>query len=115
MDLQHLLNAHIVRFNDAVNSGDFTEMVSHFSDGASMIFEGVPVGPFSGREAIAGAYAAQPPDDQLVLLEIIDEGPDSIEMTYAWGKEPDRRAGTMSLAQEDGQISRLVIRFEESA
>ena len=80
-------------------------MVAAFSEGAGLVFEGIPVGPFSGREAIGAAYAAQPPDDEIVLLD--GDG------TYAWAKEPDMPAGQMFLTERDGEeIARLVIRYD---
>jgi steroid Delta-isomerase len=79
-------------------------MVSFFAEEAELVFEGIPVGPFYGREAIGEAYAAQPPDDEIVLL-----GSDG---TYAWAKEPGIPAGQMFLTERDGEIARLVIRYD---
>ena len=56
---------HAERFNAAVESGDFGPLVELFADDAVLEFVGVPAGPFVGRDAIAAAYAAQPPDDAL--------------------------------------------------
>jgi steroid Delta-isomerase len=112
MEVRDLLNAHVDRFNSAVVSGSFDEMVVHFSDDAVMTFEGVPVGPFRGPAEIAAAYRAQPPDDQLVLLEVLDDGPDFLEVSYAWSIAPDHRAGTMRIERRDDLITRLVVRFE---
>ncbi len=112
MEITTLLNAHVDRFNSAVVSGDFDEMVGHFTEDATMTFEGVPVGPFRGRDEIADAYRARPPDDQLVLLEILEKGPDSIEVSYAWAIAPDHRAGTMSFERRGDLISNLTVRFE---
>jgi steroid delta-isomerase len=63
-----VLDAHVRRFNEAVRLGDFAEMVRGFAADAEMVFEGVPVGPFVGRDAIAEAYARQPPSDEVRLL-----------------------------------------------
>jgi hypothetical protein len=63
-----VLVAHVGRFNEAVRSGDFTAMVAGFTPDAEMAFEGVPTGPFTGRDGIADAYAAHPPTDQVRLL-----------------------------------------------
>ena len=98
------LQQHVERFNDGVRSGDFGSMVAAFTEDAELVFEGIPVGPFAGREAIAEAYAAQPPDDEIALLD--GEG------TYAWAKEPERPAGQMFLTERDGEISRLVVRYD---
>ena len=79
-------------------------MVGAFSEDAELAFEGIPVGPFSGREAIADAYAAQPPDDEIVLLD--GDG------TYAWAKAPGVPAGRMFLTERDGEIAKLMIRYD---
>lgn len=98
------LRAHVERFNEGVRTGDFARMVGAFADDAMMVFEGVPVGPFVGREAIGEAYRAQPPDDEIVLLG--DDG------TYAWASAPDEAAGQMVLEERDGKIARLVVRYD---
>jgi ketosteroid isomerase-like protein len=106
-----VLAEHVGRFNDAVRSGDYAEMVDGFAPDAEMAFEGVPVGPFSGRAAIAEAYAQQPPDDEIVLLgEPRVEG-DTVETDYAWAVQ-GTRAGRMILTARDGEITRLVVTFE---
>jgi steroid Delta-isomerase len=99
-----LLEEHVERFNAAVRSGDFGPMVAAFSEDAELVFEGIPVGPFAGRQAIGEAYAAQPPDDEIVLLD--GDG------TYAWAKQPAVPAGQMLLTEHDGEIARLVIRYD---
>jgi steroid Delta-isomerase len=98
------LQKHVERFNAGVRSGDFGPMVAAFSEDAELVFEGIPVGPFAGREAIAAAYAEQPPDDEIVLLD--GDG------TYAWAKEPAVPAGQVFLTERDGEIARLVIRYD---
>jgi hypothetical protein len=76
-----------------------------------MEFRGVPVGPFHGRNAIAEAYRAQPPDDELRVLEHRErEG--GVDARYAWLAEPDVAAGELLLSVEDGLIRKLVITFD---
>ena len=99
-----LLERHVERFNEGVRTGDFGPMVAAFSEDAELVFEGIPVGPFAGREALAAAYARQPPDDEIVLLD--EDG------TYAWAKEPEVPAGQLFLTERDGEIARLVIRYD---
>ena len=43
-----------------VRSGDFAFMLAELTDDAELVFEGIPVGPFRGREAIRAAYRSQP-------------------------------------------------------
>jgi hypothetical protein len=86
-------------------------MLAGFDDDAEMEFRGVPVGPFHGRDAIAAAYRAQPPDDELRVLGH-RERDGRIEARYAWLAEPDVAAGELLLAAEDGLIRKLVITFD---
>ena len=106
-----MLVEHVERFNEAVRSGDYGPMLAAFAPDAEMAFEGVPVGPFVGREAIAAAYAQQPPDDEIVLLGEGRASCDTEETDYAW-KADGTRAGRMILTTRDGQIARLVVTFE---
>jgi steroid delta-isomerase len=99
-----MLAAHVERFNHGVRTGDFGPMVEAFSDDAELVFVGIPVGPFVGREAIGEAYRAQPPDDEIVLLD--GDG------SYAWASEPEIPAGQLFLTERDGEIARLVIRYD---
>jgi steroid Delta-isomerase len=106
-----MLAEHVERFNEAVRSGDYAPMLAAFAPDAEMLFEGVPAGPFIGREAIAAAYAAQPPDDEVVLLGEIRRDGDVEESDYAWNAE-GTRAGRMILTEREGKIARLVVTFE---
>jgi steroid Delta-isomerase len=108
-----LLNQHVDRFNQAVRTGDWEPMVEHFTDDAELRFEGVPAGPFEGRDAIAQAYREQPPDDEVRILDADQVGDETIA-DYAWAVDPERRAGEMRLAERDGRIARLVVTFEDS-
>ncbi len=109
-----LLNQHVDRFNRAVRSGQWDEMTSHFTDDAELRFEGVPVGPFAGRETIAAAYREQPPDDEVRILDSGQVGDETIA-GYAWAADPQRRAGEMRLTERDGRIARLVVTFDSDA
>jgi steroid Delta-isomerase len=106
-----MLEEHVRRFNEGVRSGDFGPMLAAFAPDAEMVFEGVPVGPFMGRAAIAAAYAERPPDDEIVLLGRPRVEADAIESDYAWAKE-GTRAGRMILTARTGEIVRLVVTFE---
>jgi len=106
-----LLDEHVQRFNAGVHSGDFEPMLENFAEDATMMFEGVPVGPFTGRDAIAQAYREQPPDDELDVLDTRREG-NTLIAGYAWRREPDRRAGELRLTVDDERITRLVVTFD---
>ena len=107
-----LLNQHIDRFNRGVRSGRWEEMTSHFTDDAELSFEGVPAGPFEGRESITAAYREQPPDDEVLILDTDQVGDETIA-GYAWAADPERRAGEMRLTEREGRIARLAVTFED--
>jgi steroid Delta-isomerase len=106
-----LLNQHVDRFNQAVRTGEWEEMTSYFADDAVLRFEGVPAGPFEGRDTIEAAYNEMPPDDEVRILDSEQVGDETIA-GYAWAKEPDRRAGEMRLTERDGRIASLVVTFD---
>ena len=106
------VRAHVERFNTAVREGDFAPVIAHFTDDAELVFEGVPVGPFRGRDAITAAYADAPPDDEIRLLETIDDGNPTV-VRYAWAAEAERAAGRMTLTWRGAEIERLVVTFDD--
>lgn len=113
-DSIRLLHDHVGRFNEGVRTGDFAPMLESFSTDAELAFEGVPVGPFHGRDAIAAAYRERPPDDQLDVLEAWAEDGVAIGR-YAWRAAPATVAGRMLLtADRVDAIKRLVVTFESS-
>jgi RimJ/RimL family protein N-acetyltransferase len=107
-----LLHEHVIRFNEGVRTGDWAPMLERFADDAELAFEGVSVGPFHGRKAIAAAYAEQPPDDQLVTLGV-EEGGDEVTALYAWRGQPAKVAGRMVLTRRGDLVARLLVTFEE--
>jgi steroid delta-isomerase len=86
-------------------------MLEQFAEDAELAFEGVPLGPFRGKPAIAQAYAEQPPDDEIVVLRTRESGDDLVVADYAWRAEPAARAGSMILRLKGAEISRLLITF----
>jgi steroid Delta-isomerase len=99
-----LLDDHVSRFNAGVRTGDWSSMLELMDADVVLAFEGIPVGPFHGREAVAAAYASMPPDDEIVLL---DGGP-----AYAWSTKPRERAGELRLSERDGAIAALTVVYE---
>jgi steroid Delta-isomerase len=102
------LTRYIALFNEGVRTGNFGPMVARFTDDAELVFENIPVGPFHGRDAIAAAYASQPPDDEIVLLEwhTVDG---LLVAAYAWARAPEEHAGDMVITTDRDQIARLVV------
>ncbi|MDP9275905.1 MAG: nuclear transport factor 2 family protein [Chloroflexota bacterium] len=106
-----LLDEHVRRFNEGVRTGDFAPMAAAFAEDAEMRFEGVPVGPFVGRDAIAAAYRDQPPDDEVEIFDT-EERDGFIVARYAWLGDEGRQAGEMRISQRNGQIQKLVVTFD---
>jgi cysteine desulfurase/selenocysteine lyase len=106
-----LLRDHIERFNAGVRSGDFGPMVAKFAADAEMVFEGVPAGPFAGRDAIAAAYRDQPPDDETRILDAHERADGVVVARYGWQRDGGNPAGEMRLTVRDGEIARLVVTF----
>jgi len=108
-----VLDRHVERFNEAVRSGDFGPMIAGFAEDAELRFEGVPVGPFAGRDAIAAAYREQPPDDEVDILGV-EERDGVFVARYAWKKDEGRQAGELLLTPRDDQIAQLVVTFADA-
>ena len=108
---EELLRSHVERFNEGVRSGDYGPMLEQFAENAELAFEGLPVGPFRGKPAIAQAYLDQPPDDEIVILRTRESGDNLVVADYAWRAEPSSRAGTLILRLRDAEISRLLVTF----
>ena len=108
---ERVLTDHVGRFNRGIRTGDFAPMLATFADDAELVFEGVPVGPFIGRDAIEQAYRTRPPDDEVRLLGPARSEGDAVVADYAWARE-GTRAGRMVVTERDGAIARLVVTFE---
>ena len=110
--LPAFLARHVETFNAAVRSGDFAPLVALFADDAILEFVGVPAGPFRGRDAIAAAYAAQPPTDTMTLLATHVEDDGTVVEPFSWSSDAGARSGEMRLDVESGRIRRLVVAFD---
>jgi len=99
-----LRDDYVAGFNAGVRTGDWAGMLELVHDDADLEFVGIPVGPLHGRDAIGEAYRAQPPDDELVLLD---------GLQYAWSREPQRPAGELHLEERDGKVARIRVLYEQ--
>ena len=113
-NVHDVLERHVELFNAGVRQHDFSGMLSQFAEDAAMRFEGVPVGPFEGRPAIAAAYRDQTPDDEIRVLDTNSAGPERVVARYAWAAAPEQMAGRLHLCVRDGLIAELVVTFESS-
>ncbi len=101
------LYEYVARHNEGVRGGDWEPLGECFTDGAVLEFEGIPVGPFHGRDAIVAAYRERPPDDEVRVLEAVDGDP--VVAGYAWSLGPAVPAGTLRASFDAGSIAGLVV------
>jgi steroid delta-isomerase len=106
------LYEYVARHNAGVRSGDWEALAECFADDAVLEFDGVPVGPYAGREAIAAAYRDRPPDDEVRILDAQEED-GAVVARYAWSAAPEAQAGRLLLTHSGDKIGRLVVTFEE--
>jgi steroid Delta-isomerase len=106
-----LLREYVERLNAGVRSGDFGPMLDQLAEDAELVFEGIPVGPFAGRAAIAEAYRTNPPDDEIDLLVVEDDPAGGAAAVYAWSRRPGVPAGALHLDCRDGRIARILVRY----
>jgi steroid Delta-isomerase len=105
------VDAHVAAFNAAVSSGDWEAFAARFADHAVLAFVGPSLGPFEGRDAIATAYADQPPDDTITAVGSPTVEGDETVVPYRW--DATGATGSMRITEAaDGRISRLVVTFD---
>jgi RimJ/RimL family protein N-acetyltransferase len=107
-----LLHDYVMVHNECVRTGQWEPLAEWFADDAELAFQGVRVGPFNGREAIAAAYDARPPDDEVVIFGLEENG-EQIVAAYGWMREPAKQAGRMLVTPRDGKIQKLIVTFDE--
>ena len=102
---------YIATHNAAVHSGEWEPFSRWFTEDAEMRFEGVPVGPFRGRDEIRTAYESRPPDDEVEVRNVRSEG-DRTVADYGWAADEGVRAGELRVTWEGDRIRDVVITFE---
>lgn len=101
--------AHVERFNAAVRSGDWPSFVTGFAPDAVMSFEGPPVGPYVGIDAIADGYATSPPTDTMEIVAI-HPADDADVVRFRWSAGG---TGSMTIVRRpDGLIRHLSVIFD---
>jgi steroid delta-isomerase len=107
-----LLHDYVMVHNECVRTGDWEPLGDWFAEDAELAFEGVPVGPFNGRDEIEAAYKSRPPDDEVVIFAAGENG-EEVVARYGWLKEPGKHAGRMIVIPRDGKIQKLIVTFDE--
>jgi hypothetical protein len=99
---------YVAAFNNGARSGEWADFARRFMPDATMRFAGIPVGPFTGREAIAAAYASQPPSDTLTVVRSVSSG-DVDELWFAC--DSSSATGTIALRWIGGLVAELTVTF----
>jgi steroid Delta-isomerase len=103
------VDAHVDAFNHAVRTSDWEGFAARFAPDARMDFVGVPIGPFEGRDEIAGAYRANPPDDAMAVLDAEADGAVDV-VRFGWNRAG---TGTMRLRwTSEGLVAALSVAFD---
>jgi steroid Delta-isomerase len=113
-DTVALLHDYVTVHNECVRTGDWEPLGEWFADDAELLFDGVPVGPFSGRERILAAYRERPPDDEVLVFAVEQEDSATIVALYGWLQAPATPAGRMFVATRKDKIVKLTVTFERS-
>jgi RimJ/RimL family protein N-acetyltransferase len=112
-DALTLLHDYVLVHNECVRTGDWKPLGDWFAADAELAFDGVPVGPFRGREQIVRAYEQQPPDDEVLVFETrIEDG--GVVASYGWLREPGKAVGRMLVTPDADVIGKLVVTFESA-
>jgi hypothetical protein len=109
------LEEYVEAHNKGRKTRSFAALASLFHREGELVFVGIPIGPFVGRERIEKAFVASPPSDDLVLFEPSEPETDVAECGYGWAESASVREGTLRLESEMGQIRRLTIRHARNS
>jgi len=112
-DSLSLVHDYVMVHNECVRTGDWQPLGEWFAEDAELEFDGVSVGPFSGRAEILAAYDERPPDDEVVVFDT-RAGEGGVVASYGWLREPAKVAGRMLVTLDGNRIGKLVVTFEAS-
>jgi hypothetical protein len=100
---------HCRLFNEPVLSGSWDTFTATLTPDAVMRFEGVPSGPYEGRDAIAAYYATSPPASTLTVTSVASAGnTDAVRFTWDDG----HGGGTMRVRRQHGQVAGLTVTLQ---
>ena len=99
---------HAAAFDAAVRSGDWGTFADRFTEDAVMSFPDLPVPDARGRAAIAAAYAADPPDDTMLVTGATTDG-DVDEVEFAWSRSG---TGRMRITWAGDLVAAITVAFD---
>jgi steroid Delta-isomerase len=107
-----LVARHVALFNQGVRSGDFTAWFNTFAPDATLTFEGLPIPPAHGREAIIAVYSGHPPSSEMRLTagSPADKFADTAFGDFVWEAAPTT-GGRFTMHLADGMLTRLVVQL----
>jgi ketosteroid isomerase-like protein len=109
--LETAVHRHTRLFNAAVSSGDFSAFVTTFADDAVVRFDGVPAGPYLGRNTIAAACRDTPPEGTVSVLEVRELGPQTARVRCGWSRGG---TATVTVTWRDDEVADLTVAFDEA-
>src|SRR4051794_34488649 len=92
-------------FNHGVRSGDWSGYLAAFAPDATLRIDVDPDSPYAGRDAIAAAYAAAPPDDTITVRSVDSTG-DTDVARFDWDAGG---SGTLRLRWTGDRIAELAV------
>jgi hypothetical protein len=101
---------HVALFNQGVRTGDFGAWLSTFAPDATLAFEGLPIPPAAGRDAIAAVYAGHPPSSPMRLVSAAVNAT-TARGRFVWVAAPET-GGEFMLHLRDGTLTRLEVRLD---
>ena len=104
---------HAALFNQGVRTGDFTAWLSTFTADATLTFDGLPIPPAHGRDAIAAVYSGHPPSSPMRLVAVKgavkgDGDGDTVTGDFVWVAAPST-GGRFTLHLRDGLLTSLEV------
>jgi hypothetical protein len=99
---------HAALFNQGVRTGDFSAWLSTFAPDASLTFDGLPIPPAHGRDAIAAVYSGHPPSSPMRVVATAAKG-DTVIGEFIWIAAPTTGGRFTLHPGEDGLLTRLEV------
>ena len=101
--MSDFVGRHAALFNQGVRTGDFTAWLSTFAADATLTFEGLPIPPAHGRDAIAAVYSGHPPSSPMRVVRA-----DDVVGEFVWIAAPTT-GGRFTLHLREGLLTRLEV------
>lgn len=97
---------HAALFNQGVRTGDFGAWLATFATDATLTFEGLPIPPAHGRDAIAAVYSGHPPSSPMRVVGR-QAGGGTLVGEFVWVAAPTTGGRFTLHPGGDGLLTRL--------